>query len=202
MFRVNGRLLPALIDQAKLTVLLAQQCFEADTISLSFRTDSLDEYTSVIHLTGASSANQRPGASGNNSSPTGNSSRRSPDRSAQYPTTSPSKHISFSGTPNQSMSLERERPAFLPIGLSASDPRWVQLSIPQNKENETTPPKNSLPEFLNEMRLELGRVRALAQQKVDAAEKQRSASPSEIFYKLTAYLRVRHVLRFEVQCTT
>jgi len=50
LIRINGKLLPALIDSHKLMLLLAQQCYCSDTIVLSFRTDSLDEYTSVISV--------------------------------------------------------------------------------------------------------------------------------------------------------
>jgi hypothetical protein len=50
LIRINGKLLPALIDSHKLMLLLAQQCYCSDTIVLSFRTDSLDEYTSVINV--------------------------------------------------------------------------------------------------------------------------------------------------------
>jgi hypothetical protein len=152
--------------------LLAQQCYESDTISLSFRTDSLDEYTSVVHLAGHNSSglHRTPESGAYNAS----GGRRSLDATHKSLSRSPEKSISFSDPLTRSPSPDRDRPApaFLPIGLSASDPRWAQFAGPQTQD-DILPPSSSLTSFLNEMRLELGRVRTLAQQKVDAAEKRR-----------------------------
>lgn len=166
---MNGTLLPALIGHGKLTLLLAQQCYESDTISLSFRTDSLEEYTSVIHLTAPiTTAPPRMGLSGGNTAP---GIRRSLDANDKSLSRSPEKNISFSDPLTRSPSPDRDRPhrAFLPIGLSASDPRWAQFGSAEEKEA----PSNSLTSFLNDMRLELSRVRDLAQKKVHEAEKRR-----------------------------
>ncbi len=170
---MNGTLLPALIGHGKLTLLLAQQCYESDTISLSFRTDSLEEYTSVIHLTAPiSTAPPRTGLSGGYTAP---GVRRSLDANDKSLSRSPEKNISFSDPLTRSPSPDRDRPhrAFLPIGLSASDPRWAHFGSTEEQDDDMLPPSNSLTSFLNDMRLELSRVRDLAQKKVDEAEKRR-----------------------------
>lgn len=152
--------------------MLAQQCYESDAISLSFRTDSLDEYTSVIHLTGHNSyaLSRTQGSGAYNASGV----RRSLEGKDKSLSRSPEKSISFSDPLTRSPSPDRDppAPAFLPIGLSASDPRWAQFAGAE-VQDDILPPSSSLTSFLNEMRLELGRVRALAQQKVDEAEKRR-----------------------------
>lgn len=166
---MNGTLLPALIGHGKLTLLLAQQCYECDTISLSFRTDSLEEYTSVIHL--ASLVSTAPPRTGSSSGYTAPDVWRSLDANEKSLSRSPKKNISFSDPLTRSPSPEP--PVFLPIGLSASDARWAQFGSAEGQDDEMLPPSTSLTSFLNEMRLELGRVRALAQQKVDEAERRR-----------------------------
>ena len=131
-----------------------------ETVSLSFRTDSLEEYTSVIHL--ATSASKRRGSNG--FSPRGGGSARSPSKS-------PDRSIS---APLNKNALSPQA-AYLPIGLSTSDPRWAQFSKANevSAEFDELPAASSLTDFLNEMRAELGRVRALAQQKVEEADKRR-----------------------------
>jgi hypothetical protein len=160
LFRVNGKLLPALIDKQKLTLLLAQQCFEFDTISLSFRTDALDEYTSVIHLDDSHSQGPYDGSNQLTSNrKLGKSLSVSPGAG---------RNSSIADSWAHSPPPDREPASYLPIGLTPTDPRWESFGSPDKQQTNT-----SLTEFLHEMRLELKKVQELAQKKVGEAEKRR-----------------------------
>mmetsp|Transcript_1520 Transcript_1520/g.2490 ORF Transcript_1520/g.2490 Transcript_1520/m.2490 type:complete len:369 (-) Transcript_1520:508-1614(-) len=50
LLRVNGDLVPALISKADLTLLIANQCLQAKKLILGFRSDTWNEYSSVIQL--------------------------------------------------------------------------------------------------------------------------------------------------------
>ena len=167
LFKVNGKLLPALIDRPKLTLLLAQQCYEADSISLSFRTAMLDEYTTVVHLIKDHSP-QKP--AGHADAPFG----------VCKPETSPSHSqgdtaLSFAG-----QSPGREAPAYLPVGLTPKDSRWHSFGSPGGYLGEPSDHSRSLTEFLDEMRLELQKVKELAEKKVKEADEQRMSAEEDL----------------------